>query len=254
MTNRDRATQHSTGSAMRATVRRARAARGAQSVSVMSVMPERSDMPTFTNETELTMSTPKVDAAKVDAPATVAVRALTPAERKAIVARVKTTQGTIKANSKALLADVIALCKGIKAEDFAAKLGGEIGAARVGRVLTRADNATLIKSLRDAAREGGKINGEDVAKVMGISTGQVSTLNKAEFDAMGGEIETVSPGNTAGGKTGVSILDTITAELDKALAKEDSSSEEFLAKLAELRAKIQKALPGGHAGNMGGKG
>src|SRR4051812_33690717 len=68
-------------------------------------------------------------------------------KRAAIIARIKATVGTVSKGSASLLTDTLALTDGIKAEDFADVLMPEIGSFRIGRVLTRKDNATLIKAL-----------------------------------------------------------------------------------------------------------
>lgn len=224
-----------------------------------------SEMPIFKTETEV----PNVTTAKATTrtrktaatatpttpttPDTVATVAPTVAVNRAdIVARIKGYATDIRGYSEMLLADVLTLSAGILAKEYADTLGPEIGAQRVGRILTHEDKRALVKALRNVARDGGKVNGKDVAAVLGISTGQVSTLENESEDAT--DVGADGSANEPRGKSGVEILTRIEADLLKALAKEDAMTEEFQARLTMLLVTARKGLPSGiDTNNRGSK-
>ncbi|MFY1620054.1 hypothetical protein [Micromonospora sp. WMMD736] len=176
-------------------------------------------------------------------------------ERAAIVARIKGYAGTIRENSTLLLADVLTLCAGIPAKEWKAVLQPEIGAQRVGKVLTRGDAQTLVKQLRDPARNGGKITTEDVAAVLGIGVGTVNRHEKATDETDPGTGDGATDGEVKPAASGVDLLKKIEADLAKALKRDDATSEEFITRLTLLMVAARKGLPGGvDTNNRGGQG
>lgn len=99
-----------------------------------------------------------------------------PGQRSEPAGRREITLDRVAANSASLLIDILELCDGIPAGKFRSIAGRMIGAQRIGRVLTTTDASILVKTLRDPTRAGGKVTVIDVAAVLGISTGSVSTL------------------------------------------------------------------------------